>query len=800
MPSAVRLSAVLAAGWLWLGALTTALAEITLPSGEKLETIDFERHVMGLFSKTGCNNGSCHGSFQGKNGFRLSLFGYEPEKDFAAITRESLGRRLDRVHPEASLLLQKGAGLVRHEGGARFGRDSWQYQVFREWIRQGAVWTQGSGEVVELKLSVPEYVRCDQGQTLQLTVRAKFSDGSEEAVTAFCDYRVADDAIATVSPSGVVSALRPGDTGLAVLYRGQVRAVRILVPTPTPPGFVYPKVPEVNFVDREVFAKLRLLNMVPSELSSDTEFLRRVTIDTIGTLPTPEEIRAFVQDSRPDKRERKIDELLRHPAHAALWATKFSDITGNNTNALEQPQALQVRRSQAWHDWFKARIAANVPYDQIVHDVLCATSRDGMSPEQWIQVTNQIDDELSKGYSDSYPKKKTLDLFWRRQQNVPIEQWGEKVAAAFLGVRLECAQCHKHPTDRWTQADYRAFANLFAQVAVGQSPEARKVINEENAERKKKLDPKKNANQQNIPIVRELYLTANPKTLPHPETNKPLPPRALGGPVLPLRGDKDVREELFQWMRQPDNPFFARSFVNRVWAHYFGIGLVDPVDDFSQANPPSNARLLDALAKSFIDSGFDIRQLEKTILLSRTYQLSATPNDSNRFDRNNYSHAYVRPMMAEVVVDVLNAALGVEENFDSDAPAGRRMIDVGSSRLNNANLAYALRIFGRPPRTTACDCERTADPALPQTLFRMTDPYLLAKFRLANNRINTLAKSKKPLEEALEELFLATLSRLPNDHERQAFRDHAKSETNRVTLLTDTMWALINTREFILNH
>jgi hypothetical protein len=763
---------------------------------------------MGLFSKAGCNNGSCHGSFQGKGGFRLSLFGYDPARDFAALTREAMGRRLDTANPDNSLVLLKATGRTPHEGSVRFPKDSWQYAIFRAWIAAGAPWTPGSGTVAALKLDTPEYVFVPPGGTKALTVTARYADGSEEVVTPFCDFRIQDDAVAEIGPLGQVKAAKPGDTGLVVSYRGVVHAVRVLVPAQVPPGFRYPAVPEVNFIDHEVLAKLRTLNMVPSGLSSDAEFLRRVTIDVIGSLPSPDEVRAFLADQSLDKRQRKIEELLAHPLHAALWATRFSDITGNNTDALENPQPLKPRRSQMWHDWLRKRVADNVPYDEIVRDILTATSREEMKPAEWLEEQTKLDAELEKGWDSSYADRQTLDLFWRRQQAVPIEQWGEKVAAAFLGVRLECAQCHKHPFDRWTQVDYRAFANLFQQVTVGLSPETRQAAQAINAERRSGA---KNNNQVNQ--IREVFLggggtqgrgkmaNANPKAFTHPETGKVLPPKALGGPEMPIETGQDVRAKLWEWMHAPDNPYFARSFVNRVWAHYFGVGLVEPVDDFSQANPPTNARLLNALAKDFIDHQYDLRHLERTILLSRTYQQSSTPNDTNRFDKNNFARGYVRPMMAEVVVDVLNAALGVEEPFGpQDPPRGRKMIEVGPTRVNG-NLAYVLRIFGRPPRTTACDCERSFDPALPQTLFRMTDPAVLQKINAPAGRLAQLLKDKsKADEQVFEELFLACLGRDPTPEERAAFAEYRAKESRRPAAFQDVLWALINTREFILNH
>jgi hypothetical protein len=753
---------------------------------------------MGLFGRMGCNSGSCHGSFQGKGGLRLSLFGYDPAKDFLALAREAEGRRLDRANPDRSLLLLKATGQLPHGGQSRFGKGSWPYQLFREWIAQGATWTKGSGEVASVAVVPAEHAFTAPGQAGQLRVQATFTDGSTENITALCDFRTNDEALVEVTALGGLRAVRPGDTAVVVSYRGHVLPVSVLVPVPAAPGSRYPAVPETNYIDREVFAKLRRLNIVPSGLSGDGEFLRRVTLDTVGTLPTPDEVRAFLADTRPDKRARKIDELLAHPMHAALWATKFCDITGNNTDALENPPQRRARLSQMWHDWFRKRLAENVAYDEIVRGVLCATSREGLSPEEYVKQVEEAE-KIEKGFNGVYAKRATLDLFWRRQQRVPVEQWGEKTAAAFLGVRLECAQCHKHPFDRWTQADYRAYANVFGKLTFAISPEAQKVFRPVNAER-----GKRRAGKGVLPLapLREVFLAAGKggASLPDPDTRRPLPARALGGPEIKVVPGEDPRAALFEWMRAPDNPFFARSFANRVWGHYFGTGIVHPVDDFALANPPSNAKLLDALAQDFVAHKFDIRGLERRVLNSRTYQLSSTVNDTNRLDRTNYSHSYVRPLMAEVVVDALNAALGTGETFGPDTPAGTRAIEVGASRLQNGAVNYAFRIFGRPPRSTACDCERAMGPALPQKLYLMADPALLAKLRAPQNRLKALLAAKADDDAALDELFLATLSRLPDAEERAAFAERRAGKKDRQAAFADVLWALVNTNEFIFNH
>ncbi len=795
MSTRILLAAILVVA-VWVG--PRAEAAVNVPGDKTIDKVDFEKHVMGLFGRAGCNAGSCHGSFQGKGGLRLSLFGFDPDKDYVAITRDGLARRINPVDPDNSLLLLKATGQVEHAGGMRFSKDSWQYRIFREWITSGTPWSKGSGDVAKVILNPPDIAFKKAGAARQVQVSAKFSDGSEADITAFCDFRTNDDAVAEVNNQGMVKSVKPGSTAIVVSYRGNVLPVRIMVPIELPAGFAYPKMPEVNFVDREVFARLKLLNMVPSGLSNDGEFLRRVTIDTVGQLPTPDEVRAFLSDKRANKRARKIDELLTHPLHAALWATKFSDITGNDTLSLEgQPVQLKAKRSQQWHDWFRKRIQENMAYDEIVKGVLCATSRDGMTPEDWIEHVKKIDEQTESGFESDYANRSSLDLYWRRQQNVTIEQWGERTAAAFLGVRVECAQCHKHPFDRWSQIEYRAYANIFGAVSVGNSPAAAKLIAAENMARKAKAADKKK-NQLNP--IREMFLASTAKNLQHPDTGRLLGAKALGGPEIPFKSDKDMRVALFEWMRSPDNPFFTRAFVNRIWGHYLGVGIVHPVDDFSLGNPPSNDKLLDALAKDFLDHKFDIRHMERVVLNSRTYQLSSKTNETNKLDKNNYAHSYVRPMMAEAVVDVLNSALGTAETWSPEIKPGVKAVEVGASQLQNAQLSYAFRIFGRPPRTSACDCERAMEPALPQKLFLMTDDGLLGKFKKADGRLEMALKSNMKDSEVLDELFLATLSRLPSERDRQAFADYRKMVTDRRAAFTDTVWALINTREFILNH
>lgn len=650
---------------------------VRLPDGSILPAVDFDRHVAGLLGRLGCNAGSCHGSFQGRGGLSLSLFGHDPARDFEALARGGGGRRANVLDPDRSLVLLKATGQVPHEGGRRFAPGSWEHRVLRAWVAGGARRDPARPAALGVEIR-PREARLERpGATGQLAVVARFADGSEADVTPFCGLRARDPDVADVSPTGAVRGLRPGDTAVVASYGGLVAAALVLVPTGRTVAF--PEAPAPGLVDREVDAKLRALGIAPSGPADDAEFLRRVTLDVIGTLPAPGEVRAFLADDAPDKRSRAIDRLLAHPMHAALWATRYLDITGCDVDAMEGPAELRPRRARLWHDWFRARFAANTPYDQIARGVLCATSRGGDDAGGWARREAERLRAPSAGVEAGYAAEPGLDLFWRRLVDgefAPVEPLAERVAAAFLGVRIECARCHKHPFDRWTQADYRAFANTVADVRFGLAPDglaAAAALLEE----RRRADP--GGVLPPIPRLREVFVARRPaRRLADPGTGRPLAPRALGGPEL--AGDGDPRERLFDWLATPGNPYFARSVANRVWAAYFGAGLVDPVDDFSAANPPSTPRLLDALAGDFAAHGYDVRRLERAVLSSRAYQRSSAPAAGNLDDRGNFARSIPRPLMAEVLVDSLDAALGVLGDFEPDAPRGSRAIEVATNR------------------------------------------------------------------------------------------------------------------------
>jgi len=754
-------------------------------------SVSFDRHVEGLLGRLGCNAGTCHGSPRGKGGLKLSLFGAEPLEDHRALVE---GGRVDTAEPLASLMLRKPTGQVRHGGGRRFETGSWEYRLLVRWIEQGA--KRGpTAKVRRLAVSPGELCLTGPKGAGNLRVTADFSDGSREDVTPFCTFHSNDETVAGIDALGHASGGRPGFAFAVASYGGTWASAGLLVPRSPPAGFVYPRVPAENIIDQVVIGRLRKLNIVPSPSCTDAEFLRRVMIDVIGSLPTPDEVRAFLADRRPGRRARKIEELLLHRRHAALWATKFCDWTVCDMTALEEPEGLQPARARMWHDWFRKRIHENVPYDRIVRGVLCGVTRDGADLSRWIAAESvRLKTAQVRGTDPTYAERPFLDLYWRRLDGMgPVapEHMAELTAAAFLGIRLQCAKCHRHPSDRWSQADYRAFANIFAGVRFGQSTALRDAVVD-------LLEARRTSGRQAGPLPRlqEVYLeNGKDRYLPDPATGKPLTPRPPGGPALDEANDP--REGLVAWMVSRENPYFARNFVNRVWQHYFGRGLVESADEFSDARPPDFPELLDTLAAEFLRGGYDIRQLERLVLSSQTYQRSCVPNDTNPEDESGLARFRRRRPMAEVVADLLHDACGVSPDYAPDAPAGARAVEVASNQPRNALLRRIAKAFGRPARRQLCDCERRSEPVLAESLLLMSDPAILDLAR--RGRVAQLAKSKASDAAAVDELYLAVLSRLPNAFERAGPLDYLAKQERRAGL-EGLLWALFNTREFILVH
>jgi hypothetical protein len=746
----------------------------------------FGRQVVAVLDRLGCNSGSCHGSFRGQNGFRLSLFGSEPAVDYQNIAPDAFGRRINFIDPDRSLLLLKPTNQTPHQGGLRLKKDGPEYQLLRAWIVAGARYQpELESPVVRIEVSPAELVLTPRSGQAALRVKAIYADGSSADVTALSRFEALNDEAAKVDANGLVRAAAPGDSPILARYAGQVTAVQVLVPSEKGPG--EGSYSSAGFIDDEINDKLKKLNIAPSALGSDTDFLRRLSLDLIGSLPMPAEIRAFETDSKPYKRARKIDELLSRPEYAAYWASKFSDWTGNDTRYLANP--YRPRQSKQWHDWFRDKLSRNLPYSEIARGVVAATSTEGKPFEQWQEWAKAEDGRLrGTEWNFEYGKRQTLDLLYIKARNLDPDNLALQMSYAFLGVKLECAQCHKHPMDRWTQGDFGSWASTFAYVGVAK----------EFSREPQPLEAALVNGQQGINEV--LHLEKPRKVYVDPRNGQELKPKALGGADLPVSKEQDPRVALAAWLTAPENPYFAKAMVNRLWAHYFGRGLVDPPDGLAAANPASHPVLLDELARRFAADNFDLKAVHRQLLNSHAYQRSWQPNATNKHDRRNFSRALPRRLGAEQVVDAIAQATGVPPQFDpKDVPPGTRAIEAAPSRLQGSE-SYALTIFGRPQRQQNCDCERSAQPALPQTLYLFNDTELLNKIKKPGARLEKLIGEFADNGKLVDELYLWTLSRWPSDKERSETLKYLEKEGDRKELVEDLFWALLNHREFLVNY
>ncbi|MBY0521817.1 MAG: DUF1549 and DUF1553 domain-containing protein [Gemmataceae bacterium] len=805
----------------------------------------FSRHVVPLLSRLGCNAGVCHGSVKGQNGFRLSLFGVDPAVDHHRIVREEMGRRFDVVHPDNSLFLTKAAGKVSHGGGKRMDVGSPEYQTLRNWIAGGARLDDASRSNLTRLTVTPAQQTLKNGEGFALKVEATFADGSKEDVTDLCTFEARDPAVASVDASGRAKATGVGDTALVIRYRAEPVMTMVLVPGEARGNF--PEVKEHNFVDKHVLDKLRLLQIHPAPLCDDITFLRRLSLDVTGSLPTPEEIRAFQADKDAGKRTKKIDELLGRSGHAALWATRFSDLLKPG-NYFANAGLQELPSSRRFYEWLRARLQENTPYDELTERILLATSRDGRSEEDWVKEIQALAEEEAKpgpGMA-AYSGRRTLDLYWQRTNAAGVKGTLQ-ITHAFLGLRMECAQCHRHPNDVWQQDDLLSFANFFMRVSAGggnaSSPGVIKQADKLTGEVKdlkdelKKLTDK--AKDKSLPKEDMVKLQQEAKGLSDrvkmledmgkrlkateihtaakggfASVTSPLGKQEskqyrLLGSKQPetVSADEDPRLPVMAWLRQPDNPFFAKAIVNRVWAHYFGRGIVDPPDHLSPLNPPSHPELLAELTTGFIANKYDLKWLHRTILHSRTYQQSARTNATSKTDTRNYASFYPRRLPAEVLVDALNHATGGKETYPAELrlPADARAIEVAGSveaGKERASLAYAFRIFGRPLRAgdVQCDCERDSTPTVVQTLYLANHPRVLEKINSQQGRLAQITKDLADDGKRIEELFLWTLSRLPTDEERQACSTLLKESSSTKQGMQDLLWSLLNTKEFLLNY
>ncbi len=707
-------------------------------SSAKPSPVSFTNDVMAVLAKAGCNAGVCHGNASGKGGFKLSLRGYNPDADLQAILRDHQGRRVNLVAPEASLLLQKPAGLVEHGGGQRFGVNSESYRLIHQWLQEGAQGDQNRAPRLDkIEVSPAAHVLPRPGLKQQLVVRAFFADGVVRDVTPHAIFELTSQGIVDVDERGLVTAAGVGEAPVLVRFLGKKALSRISV-IQARPDFAWSNPPAHNYIDTHVFAKLKVVQVLPSDLSSDTEFLRRVSFDAIGLPPTPAEVRAFLADKRPDKRSRKIAELLDRPEFADVWSLYWLDIL----RADETPGVLYPKGVWALSRWLRKSIEDNMPYDQFVRAFVTA-----------------------RGSVLANPPASLSHVF--RQPN----EKAEAVAQIFLGTRLECAQCHDHPFDRWTQQDYNSLAMFFYQVN-------RKDGQDYYAEGQVFLEPEKNKQ------VHLRFLDGTDVTWPRDRTNPD-----LGD------GVRDRRIALADWMLGPAKQWTARALVNRVWGKLFGRGIVEPVDDFRFSNPPVNEPLLDALADDFIASGYDFKRLVRTILQSRTYQASSLPNATNGSDQTYFSRGMLRRLSAEQLLDGLSQATGIEEEFRS-LPAGMRATQIPTHNTGS----YFLKAFGRPPRKSVCSCERSQTPTLPQVLHLMNGTTMMKRLRAEGGTLDRLLKAKLSDDRLIDEFYLHALSRPPLPAEITRARAYFADAGDRNQGAEDLFWALLNSRQFLFNH
>jgi hypothetical protein len=761
-----------------------------------VEKVDFERHVGGLFRRLGCNAGACHGSFEGKGGFRLSLFGQSPAQDFAAIAGDSQTCRVVSSNPEKSLILAKPAKRVDHAGGLRMPQASWEYALVRQWISEGANYTLGTGQVRRLVTEPGPTVKLASGESLSVKIAAEFVDGTTDLVTCFSEFRSTDESVAVVDAKGSLTAAGPGSASVVASYNGAFANLSVIVPFPQAdhPSSTFPA---INLIDIEVDRRLNELKLSVSPSASDSDFLRRATLDVLGTVPTVDDVRDFNANPDPAKRIRAIDRLLSHPRRAAVWASKMCDVTACNIDTMESPESLRPKRAKMWHDWFRRRFADNVPYDQVARNVLCATSRHGEPVDRWIESEAARETAAERSFDSDYATRPTLDLFWRRMGPggaPPVEDLVELTASAFLGLRLHCARCHHHPYDQWSQRDFAGLAQIFARVQFGGSSELRTEVNRQLAVRRQQRGM--GVAFPTLPRLQEVYVGSIGRPLIDAAIESSAPPTALGGPVV--NGSPDPRNEFAVWLTQPANRFFAKSFVNRIWAKYFGLGLVEPVDDMSASNPARNSALLDRLAEEFASSGYDVMHIERLILSSNAYQRSAYSLGNNAASTHDFARFPVRSLPAETLIDAVNAALETADDFGSDVPSGATAHEVAPNRLAGSNFNTVFRLLGRGDRRSLCDCDRAARPSIRQPIFLMSDQIVQTK--IAKGRLARLMEAGSDDRAIVTELYRAMLSRIPDETDMEFLLNQISNAKDRGTAFIDIVWAILNTREFSTNH
>ncbi|MDA1163082.1 MAG: DUF1553 domain-containing protein [Planctomycetota bacterium] len=696
------------------------------------DPVSFRNEIIPILTKARCNSGGCHGKAEGQNGFKLSIFGFDAESDYAALMKDGKGRRISLTQPQTSLVLVKGTSQMPHGGGRKIEVDSYRYNRVLRWIREGARLdpvSSETGQIVSIEVEPREQILLANG-TQQLRVTAIDRSGTRRCVTVEAEYESNAAAIADVDQRGLVQASDvPGEAAILVRYLGHVTSCRVTLPRS---GVMFERPAETNFVDKLVWDQLGRLGIKAGSAASDSEFLRRVYFDTIGTLPTSEEARRYLADASTDKRDQLIEELLNRDEYVDYWTMKWLDILRADQLIVTPQGTVAMQR------WLRHCFQQNVPFDQMARELLTvqgSTTAEG--PGAFYKILKEPD-EMSRA-----------------------------VSQLLLGVRIECAQCHHHPSERWSQGDYTALAGFFTGVKLKKLPNGTEAI-----------------------------VSLGGKDLPHPRTGELVSARALGAAQTDLSGLSDRRVALADWLVRPDNEFFAKAIANRIWAHYLGRGLVEPVDDIRETNPATNEPLMKALSQHMIGVKFDMKSFTRTLLRSRVYQLSSESNDSNRDDLQNFSHATYKALPAEVLLDAISQSTGVAEKFNG-WPDGYRAIQIWDNRMPS----YFFQIFGRPVRATVCECERSGEPSISQALHLLNSPEITAKIRHREGMARRLAKSELTVDELIDELYLTALSRFPRDEERALMADaFAVPEISRQEAVEDVLWALLNMKEFIFNH
>jgi hypothetical protein len=707
----------------------------------KPQPVSFHSEFIGALNVGGCNQGACHGTPSGKAGFKLSLRGYDPDADYLQLTRDALGRRTDG-NGDASLIMQKALGRVPHEGGQRFAPNSVPAVTIRTWLAEGLKDDAANRPTVTgIRILPGSRVLNAPARWQQLAVIAQFSDGTTRDVTRLTVFSSSDSAVAEVSPTGFVEFNQSGEVAILVRYLETLETVRLTY-LEQRPGFAWPNPPESNYVDKHVFAKLKMLSIPPSDVCADQEFVRRAYLDLCGILPTGEEVKRFLADSAKDKRAKLIDALLERDEYADFWTLKWADVLRNSR------KTVQVKGAHVYQDWLHERIARNVPFNQLVRELLTASGSTFANPAANYYRVSADPTNLA-----------------------------ESTAQLFFGIRMQCAKCHNHPFERWTQDDYYSMAAWFARVKL----------------KKDNVEPGTGPQALGAMVV----YTDRGGEITQPRTGKTMAPKVMGLPAPTIAPGKDRREALADVLATGNNPFFAKSVANRIWYHLNGRGIVDPVDDFRDSNPSANDELLDALAKDFVAHDFDAKYLIRVIMNSRTYQLSAESNDLNKDDNKYFSHAVTKLLPAEPLLDAICASTDVPEKF-AGLPLGTRAVQLPDGEVNHP----FLKTFGQPARELACECEREGDSNLAQALQLINGPTVNEKLRAPTNRVGKLMAKGLSEQEILNELYYATLSRAPAEGEIKASLGHVAkaAPADKRKAWEDVHWALLNSKEFLFRH